>query len=198
MIIISIDVGIKNLAYCILQLNEKIEILDWNIINLTNIEENNEKLINNKSKTKSKSNTENLVTLGINLKKYFDKNEFIKNIDLILIENQIGPIANKMKSIQGMIAQYFICNNQNNIIFVSAINKLKPFLTDKKSPNNKDYKARKAYGIEVMRNILTKNESLFLWIDYFNLHNKKDDLSDSFLQCISYLLINKRLSNILF
>ena len=48
MIIISIDVGIKNLAYCILQLNEKIEILDWNIINLTNIEENNEKLINNK------------------------------------------------------------------------------------------------------------------------------------------------------
>ena len=42
-----------------------------------------------------------------------------------------------MKSIQGMIAQYFICNNQNNIIFVSAINKLKPFLTDKKSPNNK-------------------------------------------------------------
>ena len=41
MIILSIDVGIKNLAYCIIKLNKSncndknsIEIIDWNIVNL--------------------------------------------------------------------------------------------------------------------------------------------------------------------
>ena len=42
MIILSIDVGIKNLAYCVIKLNiindkineNTIEILDWNIVNL--------------------------------------------------------------------------------------------------------------------------------------------------------------------
>ena len=39
--IVSIDVGIKNLAYCIIKLNKSncndknsIEIIDWNIVNL--------------------------------------------------------------------------------------------------------------------------------------------------------------------
>ena len=36
MIILSIDVGIKNLAYCLLKKTKKTDILDWNIIDLAN------------------------------------------------------------------------------------------------------------------------------------------------------------------
>ena len=32
--IISIDVGMKNLAYCIFKVDGKYEILDWNVVNL--------------------------------------------------------------------------------------------------------------------------------------------------------------------
>ena len=37
------------------------------------------------------------------------------------------PIANRMKTIQGMIAQYFIDKNVKLIKFISASNKLKNF-----------------------------------------------------------------------
>ena len=57
------------------------------------------------------ANNVNLIDLGINLKcecnKIFDS-QIIDSIDMIIIENQISPIANRMKTIQGMIAQYFI------------------------------------------------------------------------------------------
>ena len=35
--ILSFDVGIKNLAYCLFDLSDhSIKILDWNVINITN------------------------------------------------------------------------------------------------------------------------------------------------------------------
>jgi hypothetical protein len=50
----------------------------------------------------------------------------IHDITHVVIENQISPIANRMKTIQGMLAQYFIMNNTDiHIEFVSSANKLK-------------------------------------------------------------------------
>ena len=37
----------------------------------------------------------------------FEK-EFQQKIDTVIIENQIGPSAVRMKNLQGMIAMYFI------------------------------------------------------------------------------------------
>ena len=37
----------------------------------------------------------------------------INKIDYVIIENQIGPLAIRMKTIQGMIVQYFIMSNLN-------------------------------------------------------------------------------------
>jgi hypothetical protein len=53
--------------------------------------------------------------------------ETIQEIDTVLIENQISPIANKMKTIQGMLAQIYILHGVPNIEFVSSSNKLKGF-----------------------------------------------------------------------
>ena len=64
-------------------------------------------------------------------------NELFKtlNIDFsqlhyVIIENQISPIANRMKSIQGMLTQYFITKDVPHIEYISAINKLSS-LSDK-------------------------------------------------------------------
>jgi hypothetical protein len=134
-----------------------------------------------------------LITIGKNIRNKFNKIFPIEDkIDYVLIENQISPIANRMKTIQGMIAQYFIMNNNTeHIEFVSSINKLKEYkIEDKNNTNNNDYKSRKNQGISKCLEILTTDHRFNNQLSYFNMHKKKDDLSDSFLQGLWF--INKQ------
>ena len=73
------------------------------------------------------ANDFDLIKLGIAMRDAFNHDlvNHIATIDKIVIENQISPIANRMKTLQGMIAQYFIMHNKTKISFVSAANKLK-------------------------------------------------------------------------
>ena len=69
------------------------------------------------------------VSLGVALVQRFDI-DFptpATAFDQVIIENQIGPIANRMKTLQGMLAQYFIMRGQPHIKCVSSSNKLKEF-----------------------------------------------------------------------
>ena len=126
----------------------------------------------------------NLVDYGINLKKMFDKTFSNLDFDYILIENQIGPLALRMKSLQGMIMQHFIEKNQINIIAVNSINKLKDFLGNKKTT----YSERKKEGIKICREcIIKKYDNDHKWNTHFNKHKKKDDLADCFLQCLWFI-----------
>jgi len=127
-----------------------------------------------------------LITIGKNIKLKFD-NLFLEeaNIDYVIIENQISPIANRMKTIQGQIVQYFIMSGINvaNIEFISASNKLKEFESDDKT----EYKDRKKLGIAKTQEIVQHNENFSNMLDYFNTHKKKDDLADSFLQGLWFI-----------
>ena len=99
------------------------------------------------------ANNVNLIDLGISLKNELNElfNSYdLTSIDQIIIENQISPIANRMKSLQGMISQYFIDCNNHNIVFISATNKLKAFLNkDKDLDKDKkiSYNERKKLSI---------------------------------------------------
>ena len=130
-----------------------------------------------------------LIDIGISIKETLDKLHtfMFSDIDIVLIENQIGPIANRMNCIQGMISQYFIMKNMKNIQYISAANKLKTFLGKKKTT----YSERKRIGIEVTKKLLIKNNDNNInkdkILDLFNKHKKKDDLADCFLQGIWYL-----------
>jgi hypothetical protein len=148
----------------------------------------NEFINNNCYTAISKTNATkiNLVTIGRNIQHKFDEifNEHLLSIDTIIIENQIGPIANKMKTIQGMISQYFIMRNNNiNIEFISACNKLKDFLSTEKI----DYKQRKKLGVQTCLGIVNNDFRFKEWNTFFAKHNKKDDLSDCFLQGIWFI-----------
>ena len=125
----------------------------------------------------------NLVQYGRNLKKEFNKIFENIQIDGVIIENQIGPLAMRMKTLQGMIMQHFIEKNIPLVEEVSASNKLKEFLGNKKTT----YSERKKESIIITRNILNENNYLNKWLEVFDKHKKKDDLADSFLQGRWYL-----------
>lgn len=138
------------------------------------------------------ANDFDLVNLGIAMKNAFDKelDNHITTIDCIIIENQISPIANRMKTLQGMIAQYFIMNNKTKIDFISAANKLKGHV-DLFETDISTYNARKKESINVMNTILNEmrdtDKDNERWIIHFKNHKKKDDLADAYLQGNWYL-----------
>ena len=127
-----------------------------------------------------------LIEIGANIKEKFN-HLFVteETIDYIIIENQISPIANRMKTIQGMIVQYFIMSGISvaNMEFVSAANKLK----DCASTGKTKYSDRKKMGITKCREILTSDPRFVNQSTFFDNHTKKDDLADSFLQGLWYI-----------
>ena len=178
--------------------DNKIKKID--LINLINEHINSNYFEEIQSKNASKVD---LINIGINLKyKLNSLLENIDSIDYVLIENQISPIANRMKTIQGMIVQYFIMSDIDvtNIEFISASNKLKEYNTSEKEKNNEKEKEKTKYGdrkkmgitkcLEEINNNFNYNDK----VDFFNTHKKKDDLADCFLQGIWFIknkLINK-------
>jgi hypothetical protein len=156
-----------------------------------------EAIVNSKKKTAGETD---LISVGRKMKEQLNNIENIHEIQHVVIENQISPIATRMKTVQGMLAQYFIMINDNiNIEFVSSSHKLKQFTelkidnrehcnntSENKSQINADYKKHKKDGVYYCSLMLNANNSLQSWIDSLNT-KKKDDLADSFLQGIWYL-----------
>ena len=124
-----------------------------------------------------------MVTYGQRMKAGFDNLLKDISVDRVIIENQIGPLALRMKTLQGMIMQHFIEKECPIIEEISSSNKLKDYLTKKKTK----YTERKKLSIKVTQEILKENNNLDAWIPTFLEHKKKDDLADSFLQGIWYI-----------
>jgi hypothetical protein len=141
---------------------------------------------------KKTANDTDLVCIGKNMKKMLDEIPGISDITHVLIENQISTIATRMKTIQGMCAQYFIMKCSNDIIieFISSVNKLKDFkdktIADIDDGQKAIYKQHKKDGIVFCKQILEQNEGFQSWGSNLET-SKKDDLADSFLQGIWYL-----------
>lgn len=149
-----------------------------------------DKTINNNNN--NKASDIDLVTVGCNLAYKLSSCLPLDKITKVIIENQISPIANRMKTVQGMLAQFFIDRDIKNIKFISSSNKLKNYNLKKLN-----YSERKKASITITRDILFKKSSdtscldnmssCNEWLKFFNESNKKDDLSDSFLQGIWFL-----------
>ena len=135
---------------------------------------------------KKTANETDLISIGRNMTRLLDELDDITDgtITHVILENQISTIANRMKTIQGMLAQYFIMRGRENIVieFVSSSNKLKDFIVDKHTT----YKQHKKDGIQICSTFLANNE---LWKHWEHVLQtvKRDDLADSFLQGIWYL-----------
>jgi hypothetical protein len=147
-----------------------------------------------------------LITYGRNMMKHLDAILYSTTpssatntpIDMMIIENQISTLASRMKTLQGMITQYFIMKHIPQIEFISASCKLKLFTdtdtntsldltnTDTVCVDASTYADRKKSGIAVCRSLgeisRKRNSDYAKWMPVFENHKKKDDLSDCFLQ----------------
>ena len=185
--IISFDVGIKNLAYIIFDCTEEsITIDDWDIICLVD--------------NKQKCSEINLVDLGKNISIQFTHIFKTKTLDKIIIENQIGTNAIRMKCVQGMIAQWFIDNDFENIEFISSSHKLNYIanLCDiKEYFKTLEYKQKKKMAIIILKSFLSQNPNYFdeSIENFFVTNKKKDDLADCFLQGYYYIKKNNLFKN---
>lgn len=119
------------------------------------------------------------------MKQMFDTilNDII--IDCVLVENQVSPLANRMRIFQGMIIQHFIEQGCKQIHNISAKNKLKDFLG--KDNSKTSYSERKKLSIQFTTEMICKSNLFIKWDQFFLSHKKKDDLADSFLQGIWFL-----------
>jgi hypothetical protein len=155
-------------------------------------------------KTKTASETD-LIEIGRNMKQRLGEVTNLNEITNVAIENQISPIANRMKTIQGMLAQYFIMTNEDaQIDFISSANKLKQFDKNKRIPPtdkvavapdtstnivrniNPNYKSHKKDGVQYCLEVIDANPEMSMWKTALDT-KKKDDLADAFLQGIWYL-----------
>ena len=248
--ILSWDVGIYNLCYCILEKNEEnSKIIAWDIVNLVD----NEKMKKNRN------------LLFENIPRKLNEIPQLLDVDLVVIENQPSLKNPQMKSIQMILYSYFlilgkVIGNESTksyietIDFCSATNKLKIYdgpkidlnnIKGKKKKNNNEcldnnnnnnnnnnecldntknviinnndyiietedesetklivkekelkkttlkYADKKKIAIEHAKYFLEKYDKEYL--EFFNSHKKKDDLSDSYLQGLYYISeLNKK------
>ena len=126
-----------------------------------------------------------LITLGRNMHQRFDALPHLAaGLDVVIIENQLSTLASRMKTLQGMITQYFIMRGVPDIRFISATNKLKLFSKEGDEEGKSDYADRKKRSIEITRSLLSTQSTQ---ITRFATHKKKDDLADCFLQGVWWL-----------
>ena len=155
--------------------------------------------LNNQKKLASEID---LIDVGRNMKQCL-LNKSFSDITHAVIENQLSPIANRMKTIQGMLAQYFIMIDENiDIQFISSSNKLKQFeITQNKLKTKNDkneiitpnYKENKKDSVYFCNKIIENNTQLQKWRDTL-LVSKKDDLADCFLQGLWYFKLHNIIS----
>ena len=171
--ICSIDVGVKNLAYCILE-DEMIK--DWGIISVQC----------------------NTINFGIEFMKALVENSHIfLPVDRIVIELQpprsmFGMNFKAAHYIEAFIyIDGFIRNTQNypllSVEYMCANEKWKCINKPIAIPRGKaKQKDRKDMSIEYSEQLLHESKQDEKFIKLFNDSKKKDDLADSFLQGMSY------------
>ena len=238
--ILSFDVGIKNLAYCIVSFNDNENMLnhsieEWGVIDIMEkfLKKNITCSVNKKGKLCNaiaiNSVTSNDKCIGFCKKKTcqaianssYSKKElkkvkiintksvsqldmtgemiiklkqlpYLLNTDIVVIENQPVLKNPTMKSIQMVLYSYFLIygyvpndSQISNIALFNAGRKLDIY-NGPKIDGIKDqstYAGRKKLSIEYTKYFLKENPEK---LKFFNDHKKKDDLADSYLQCLTF------------
>jgi len=158
MLLLSIDVGIKNLAMCLMDPATK-KIHEWEVAGVP---------------------PQSADGLFRSLKKHMDARPWARlATGTVLIEKQ--PDKNRtIKSVEHFLHTYFLCHGQNVIIW-DARHKI----PDVAGPGRAKYLERKKASIDRCRGFIETTNSE--WVAEFDKHKKKDDLADTCMQALSYI-----------
>ena len=181
-LVLSFDVGIKNMAVCLMIMSgPNRRILRWGIIDITSEKKND------------------LNSMSINLINELDQ-FVLDNLDSkekwslkVLIENQPVMKAPTMKSIQMIIYTYFqilgIHEGQDLKIFLVSAMKKNTYMKSKGYEiKAKDYKSNKLNSIKFVEDYLTEQDDQS-HLSYLQSLKKKDDVCDALIQIFAFLNI---------
>ncbi len=156
MILLSIDVGIRNLGMCIIDTETK-KIHHWDATGIPPQHEDG---------------------LFVCLRNHFRDRPWVLMCDKVLIEKQ--PDKNKtMKSVEHFIHAYFLCNDKDVQIYDARFK-----IPDVVGPGRAMYLQRKKASVVRCTEFLEEhNPELSKW---FLAQKKKDDLADCVMQALSF------------
>ena len=158
--ILSIDVGIRNLAMC--QFNETSNlVVNWDVSGIP---------------------PEHKDGVYVSLRKHLDERPWVLESDIILIEKQ--PDRNKkMKMVEHFLHAYFVIKapKSETIIYDAKFK-----IPDVVGPGKAQYMKRKKVSIERCEAFLRGDDTNKHWIETFTKSKKKDDLADTVMQAISF------------
>lgn len=187
-VILGFDVGVKNLAYCAIEVRDKVEesadVILWEVISLA------------EPKEKIPSIAELSGRLFMALDELSEKLEKFghNNIDTVLIENQPSRLNGSMKSIQMMIYSYFQLRKHwegkaRSVQMVSAAQKiaahLYPDMELPEIPTGKVGYALNKWKAIQYGNMYIKNDPTL--VEYIKQYKKKDDAFDAMLHVVAWL-----------
>jgi|TARA_B110000285_G_C15067970_1_gene586261 hypothetical protein len=158
--ILSIDVGIRNLAMCKFDETSNL-VTEWDVSGVP---------------------PEHKDGLFVSLRKHLDERPWVLTSDTILIEKQ--PDKNKkMKMVEHFLHAYFVIRapNAETIIYDARFK-----VPDVSGPGKAQYMKRKKVSIERCRIFIETNENNSHWLPIFDASKKKDDLADTVMQAISF------------
>lgn len=108
---------------------------------------------------------------------------YILEVDKVLIENQPVHKNPVMKSIQMIIYTYYLLNEKKDIYLINATQKLKIYDGPKIECTIKNKHDKNKYlGKKYCEYFLKEKDK-----EYYEKHNKKDDLADTFLQSLYFI-----------
>ena len=158
--ILSIDVGIRNLAMCLLD-ERRNRIVQWDVSGIPPQHEDG---------------------VYVSLRKHLDERPWTLDAGVVLIEKQ--PDRNKkMVSVMHFLHAYFVIKNPTaQTILYDARHKI----PDVAGPGRSQYLKRKKTAIERCKEFIHAGDTNADWIPTFDASKKKDDLADTVMQALSY------------
>src|SRR6056300_1141101 len=159
--ILSIDVGIRNLAMCLLNETSNL-VVQWDVSGVP---------------------PEHKDGIYVSLRKHLDERPWVLDADTVLIEKQ--PDRNKkMVSVMHFLHAYFIIKNPTaETIIYDARHKI----PDVAGPGRSQYLKRKKVSIERCEAFIRQDDVNAHWLDMFLKSKKKDDLADTVMQALSFV-----------
>jgi hypothetical protein len=164
MVLLSIDVGIKNLAMCLIE-EDTTKVLQWDVSGVP---------------------PQHRDGLFPCLRDHLDEKPWVLTATTILIEKQPG-MNKTMKTVENFLHSYFVIKNPKaETIIYDARHKV----PDVAGAGKARYRQRKQVSIDRCREFIENSEVNQHWMPTFVASKKKDDLADTVLQALSY--INRR------
>lgn len=159
--ILSIDVGIKNLAMCLLD-PTTLHIEQWDVSGVPPEHEDG---------------------LYACLNRHLNERPWVLTASTVLIEKQPGQ-NKRMKTVENFLHAYCIIKNSDaETIIYDARHKV----PDIAGAGKARYRQRKNASIVRCKEFLDDHDVNREWRDHFKNSKKKDDLADTVLQALSYI-----------